>query len=563
MTPPPSHSEFHSVRTGFSLVEMVVSLAVISVLTVGMSSAVVLATRVLPHQTNPAAASLEASAALQQLRDDLRCATHLHQRQAHSVTLNLPDRNADGRPEVITWAWSGTPGDPLTRTVAGQSARTVLAEVQDFDLTFNLTDVATVYPGAVSRSDEVLLSSFDDPDSGDEYQIEDEKEIGFRFTPALPAGAESWKLSRVLLRTDNEGKKNGTAEVRFAAAAGNQPGATLAAVEIDEEDVLDENFDWAEIEFAGVPELAAGQTATITVADIGKGKAGRILWDANGTPANVHYRDSATTSYTTPSPEGAVNHYVYGTYPITGDDWTLMQPCLASVTVHLTHPRAAHLQQTLTISLPNRPVAAAHYLEADLAVDPSTLDLDADGLADWELENDTHADEFVDGGWQMQTELFQEQLGEALNQTFILELWLQDTTDDNDGGELELRFDRSGGIGSNVKLHLVRDGPTQDLSLEYHNADHEDVILHTARFPAGQTVAVKLTVDPERDVLALSLDGQAPLSFAYGPDHDNKANKFMLKPKGVEDGLRLEHIRLTVAGQTTSTPGAYVSGGNP
>ncbi|MEL7089302.1 MAG: hypothetical protein AAGL98_12825, partial [Planctomycetota bacterium] len=75
---------------------MVVSLAVIAVLLVGMSSAIVLASRALPHATNPAGATVNTARALHGLRDELRAATELPSFDATSVTLHLPDRDGDG-----------------------------------------------------------------------------------------------------------------------------------------------------------------------------------------------------------------------------------------------------------------------------------------------------------------------------------------------------------------------------------------------------------------------------------------------------------------------------------
>ena len=539
-------------RRGFTLVEMVVSLAVVSVLTVGMSSAVVLATRSLPHHANPAAATVQAAAAMHQLRDDLRSATQLLRREPHRVTINLPDRTGDGLPEVVTWQWSATPDEPLTRTVLGRDPVVVLDQTRDFNISYIRDKLEEDFPPPLTESDEVLLSSFDDEDSGDEYQVEQEKEIGFRFTPALPGAAESWTVTRVLLRSDEEGKDDGTAEVRLAAAAGKQPGATLATVEVDEKDVLKQGFKWAEVSFAGVPQLARGAGATVTVANAGKDEAGLIRWDPDGRPANVHYRDDTSKAYTTPTPEGAMNHFVYGTYISPGEPWRLTRRILRGVRVELVHADAPHLRQTMTVSLPNHPVAAETLLEANLAVSPYPLDLDADGAADWEVKDDLDPADFTAGGWLMQDEIKREDLGAALNRPFTLELWLQDITDDDgDGGEMELRFDNGGGMGAKLKLWLECSGGVQDLTLIYHNADHEDVTLVRESFAAGQTVAIKLVVDTDRDTLAVVLNGGQPTSYRYGPDHNLHDNLFKLKPDGGEDGLRLEHLRLVVAGVTS------------
>ncbi|MCH8260052.1 MAG: type II secretion system protein [Planctomycetes bacterium] len=62
-------------RCGFSLIELVTSLAIISILLVAMGSAMVIATRGMPDPTSPFARKMDAAQVVGQLADEVTYAT--------------------------------------------------------------------------------------------------------------------------------------------------------------------------------------------------------------------------------------------------------------------------------------------------------------------------------------------------------------------------------------------------------------------------------------------------------------------------------------------------------
>src|SRR5439155_275969 len=86
---------------GFTLVEMAVSLAVVSVLMVALGSVVVIAAKALPAAAGPGEVSLAAGAALDTFTSELRYATAITEATLTSVTFTVADRNNDGNPETI------------------------------------------------------------------------------------------------------------------------------------------------------------------------------------------------------------------------------------------------------------------------------------------------------------------------------------------------------------------------------------------------------------------------------------------------------------------------------
>lgn len=73
---------------------------------------------------------------------DLERATGFTERTATSATFTVPDRNGDGRPETLRYAWSGTPGAPLTLQMNGGTIQNLATNVQQFQLTYRTRLVA-------------------------------------------------------------------------------------------------------------------------------------------------------------------------------------------------------------------------------------------------------------------------------------------------------------------------------------------------------------------------------------------------------------------------------------
>jgi len=129
---------------GFTVVEMVLSMAVMTVLLGGIASALVIAGRAVPGTATPASLAVDGYHAAERLATELYAAQTVTARSATSVAFTVADRDADGNPETIQYTWSGVAGDPLNRRYNGGAPGTVL----DSAYQFNVGYVTQVISGA-------------------------------------------------------------------------------------------------------------------------------------------------------------------------------------------------------------------------------------------------------------------------------------------------------------------------------------------------------------------------------------------------------------------------------
>jgi hypothetical protein len=532
---------------------MVVSLAVVAVLIGGMGSAVVLASRALPHAQNPAAVTVASAEALHQLRDDLRAATQLLNRTASSVTINLPDRDGDGRPEVITYAWAGTPGDPLTRAVNGSVARPVLGRVASLVLAYDTVPQTTILPGPPNPPSEEQLFSLYEAEWPGSHNLKATDWIGIEIAPDLPREAMRWRITRAHFSGAVQGGTGSVASFELRRWVGAEPGDTvIERVEVAES-ALDRSFAWREVRFDADVTFDAAQTAALVLANHGGGDAGKWQYDDVGpSPRTAYFTvdQAATWEPDDGDDNDHLLHYVYGSYDTVGEDWSYTLDRIAAVDITLAHADRPATTQRLRVPLANAPDAADALLLTDLAADPRTLDLDADGVADWEVKDDASPGEITGGVIALEQQIMRVGLEAELNRPFVLELRLQDDTDDGNPAKLEVKYDLDDGIAAKFKLYVDRDGSGQTVTLYTHDPDHDDIELHTVTVEAGDMIDVRLFVDPDRDTLAIAVDDQAAQSYRYLRSHNDHTGEIKLKPDGGGSSILLDHVRVRIGGQT-------------
>ncbi|MDA1049411.1 MAG: hypothetical protein O3C40_02885 [Planctomycetota bacterium] len=122
-------------RRGFTLAELIVSVASASLLLAGMMSAIFLAIRSADTNADTALA-VEGSFVLEDIVAELRDAVYFKQRTATVVSFTVPDRDGDGDVESIRYSWSGIAGGSLMRTYNGGTAIAVVENVYGFALDY-------------------------------------------------------------------------------------------------------------------------------------------------------------------------------------------------------------------------------------------------------------------------------------------------------------------------------------------------------------------------------------------------------------------------------------------
>lgn len=148
-------------RGGFTLIETMVSLAIMSVLFVAMGSTVMVAARAMPDAGGPLTAMHSSSTALDVLTRDLALATEITEAGSRVIELKLPDIDADNLGPTVRYEWSGVAGASLTRRVNSGSPIEIARDVHEFVLTYATHDVTTVKSeSTTTRSSERLFATF-------------------------------------------------------------------------------------------------------------------------------------------------------------------------------------------------------------------------------------------------------------------------------------------------------------------------------------------------------------------------------------------------------------------
>ncbi len=193
-------------RSGFTLVELVTSMTIGAILLGGMGSAILIASHALPERNTATNAILRASDVVEQIAGELHCAVSFTQRSATMVEITVPDRNADLAPETIRYAWSGTPGDPLTRQYNAGTIVNVAEDVQEFDLGYTTTSVTTTDTiTGMFASGEILLGSFDGwsglTETPQDVGVDSDYWAAESFSAAsIPTDANKVTITRALLK---------------------------------------------------------------------------------------------------------------------------------------------------------------------------------------------------------------------------------------------------------------------------------------------------------------------------------------------------------------------------
>jgi len=128
-------------RRGFTLIELIVGMAVMAVLMGAMVSSLAVASRALDDRVSPTARARAAATVVEEMHADLSEAQAFLERTASAVTFVVPDRNDDGRPEVIRYEWTGPADQRLLRTVNSGPAVAVAENVELLNLTYVLKTI--------------------------------------------------------------------------------------------------------------------------------------------------------------------------------------------------------------------------------------------------------------------------------------------------------------------------------------------------------------------------------------------------------------------------------------
>lgn len=345
----------HSRQCGYTLVELVASVAVMAILMAGMGSAMVIASRGIPDGNTSLEITAESGAVLDQIASDLLYATSITEKSANAVTFTVADRNhGDPGEETIRYAWSGTEGDPLTREYNGGTAAILIENAYDFRLIYSVgSDTEPSIP--VIEGPETLLSSQDTSADLKDFAITDKEWIGQYFFPTLPVDAIAWNVTRVKFMARIHGADKGITAVQLRpATAARLPDTTLLEEVPMEESALGEEYLWQEFSYSTVSGLAPSQGLCLVLA----------CQENDAHLGDVQYDDGSGTARLTTTDEGSnwnydsdksMLYYVYGTATVPDPDPPPPDLFLHSVVIRLRAAEDASTELQTEVQILNTP----------------------------------------------------------------------------------------------------------------------------------------------------------------------------------------------------------------
>lgn len=312
-------------RHGFTLIELVVSVSILSVLMGGLASAMVIATKAMDGGATGTARSVRASHVLARVSEDLSFALSFSERTPTAATFEVPDRDKNGSPEVIRYAWSGVAGDPFTVEYNNSgNPRTIAENVHDFDFSYLLVtrDPPPEVLG-VEGPEQLLIYHDNGPSPQNElFTIGILARCGQCFQPTLPPDALSWKITRVKIVAQRVGRASGN---NFLQIGPVQPDGTPSAVVLDQkifsEAGMPGTLFWFQFSFTTLTELDPAVGMCMVLSGDASGTAA-ILYENGGSPMTpqTHFVESGDSGSTWSTPNDLTDmiFLVYGTVTTPG-----------------------------------------------------------------------------------------------------------------------------------------------------------------------------------------------------------------------------------------------------
>ncbi len=513
-------------RPGFTLLEMATSVAVMSILMVGMGSVILVAGKALPDAERPTSKLIRTSELAGEIVAELQEARHIAERTANAITFTVADRDGDGSPERIRYAWSGMPGDPLTRRYNSGSVVNVLENIHVFDLDYDIQSVTEEYPGPPIESSESILTQYTAPGDSD-FVITSQNWVGQCFHPGdfIPSDAKSWTITKVGFFAKSVGEDDGNVWVRLrrATAQGRpdmeQNGLSKSRMK---ESNLSLTYRWEEFAFTGsaVSNLSPGQGLCL-VLDSGIDESAGISYAATGGSGLVETSD-AGTSWTYQN-NSSMRYTIWGTYIVPGPPQTAARQYVTGIHVSLQiGDDVTSRVDTATVML-NTPEVLSAYWELDFDTDPTALDMNGDGTEDWSDEYQEPFDPAtLEGGiWYAPKRLWGNMplLSTAPDEDFAelttVDLRFRATSPNGRGTQFYIYVDRHDGLYAALYLTLLKpNDSSQELWVSDVLANGNNRVLKKYDVPVD-FVNLRAVIDPGVDTIAVFVDGAHKETFTY------------------------------------------------
>ncbi len=296
---------------GFTLIEMVVSLSILSIVFLAMGSVMLISTKAVPDADAPASQVLGAAEVLEQMASELQVATSIIAVTDKAIMFTVPDRDDDSQAETIAYLWNAGPGNPLLRQINGGDTIEYGPGVYGFELTYQ-THTVTPEDELIESNELLLYKHHPQSATLGELSLGKNQLWGQHFVPGLPADTVSWSVTRVLCMARRDGIFSTYFGLQMPTADYRPNGTSLGAIQITRF-ILSDAFQWVQVQFSGVTGLSPDTGLCLTFTHhIGPSMA--VQYVSGGVTEPGLYLSEGKPDWQKPSTDKALLFYVYGKY---------------------------------------------------------------------------------------------------------------------------------------------------------------------------------------------------------------------------------------------------------
>ncbi len=532
----------HPFRRAFTLLEMSLSLVIVATITLALGSAVVIASRAMPTDDAPGVAAVEQMRALQQVRLDLAEALFFRELSATVAEVVVSDRNDDGAGERIRYAWDGTPGHALTRSLNDGTPEIILDRVMDITLKKRTETISRTPAGALREQDESAISSYTDTVNPEKVRPDQAYAVGVSFTPDVPDGTEQWRMVAVYVYASTHKTADGQLLVRLSEADDTGlPTSTVIAEVIVPETIFNTSDAWTRIDLAA-EGLRPGQRYAVTFHDVGPGQPVDLKTQASipDEPKQSFVATSGTSW--SQSESDSLIYQILGVAAVREPATSITRTRTRSLDITITSS-ASHID---AISLLNTPEPLQTRYALDFTRDPTTVDADADGTLDWICGSSFDSSQLSKGIWTVTQRISTTGTGDMTTLATI-DASLRDSTDDGMNGiSLGVVCDRSAGLAAQVAVRVRRSGASQVVELILNDMADTPRVVSTTRLDKTGFVDVRLVIDPDNDLVNLMVDGTEIDSFGYRMVATALSAGVRINAQDLDPGAQIDDLLMTM-----------------
>ncbi len=495
---------------GHSLLELVLSLVLLGIIASSVGSAVMFASSASPDEDSFEVTIAIDSRVISQIAEDLAVAKYVIEREKGSVTIVVADRTGDGNPDRVRYAWSGAAGDPLTYQLNENNAYNLIDSVETFELVYVITEKSAPLPVATYYDDETLIDQYDETGSSTERGIKYASPAGQIVTPALSDDSLGFKPTRIAYYSSYKTPTDGEFLIELRDRAGNVPGTTVYGSNTSFESTLTASENWNSFmlsqpafvsndqDIAIVTSYVSGSNEVFQIGE--KSVSGGLLGLGGGNGGLIYSWDRGSTW----NIDNNKTHLyrVYGRELLPdSDQYSTERQHLTRVQITLQGPAEDRSPLVRNIRMLLAPPYLTDFAETGFGIDPTSMDLDADGRADWVHTAGTFPGSSISNGiWTCNGELTytseelaaakvinitarmrsNDTLGPAIHLSYIdtvlgdkvIPVIVQLRASDSGGQELAIYND----LTMNDELTIVRDLPAGLLDIGVKFIPHEEYL---------------------------------------------------------------------------------------